>query len=1759
MKKTLTLLLLLAGLTLDAQAETLTWNGSESHMTWNTTDDNWLLGETSAKYKNGVSVVFGNTGSGVVTLDGDLKPASALVEADNEYIFTGTGKLTGSMQLTKSGSGKLAINTANDYTGGTNVNGGTLVLGDNKALGKGTVTLGDNATLDLNNHTLSNSVSLAGVDTNIGNGAIEVTLSVGQNQKLTLIGNLYGTGSVKMGQSSTLDLGKNTLSTSISLLGSASIGNGTLNGSFSVGAEQILTLIGNLSGTGSITMGDQSMLQLDGKTLSKDVTLNGNVSITNGTLKGNVAVAAGKCLSMSGDIDMTGAIALGEGATLNMGDKVMDMTGGSVSLSGLNAEIGNGTLNGSISVGEWQILTLSGNLSGTDSITLGENAELALGNNTLSKDVTLTGDATIGTGTIKGSVSVEAGKCLYLAGNLDGEGSINLGDQSTLDLRYISILIKDVTLTGDSATIGNGTINGNITVGAEKTLTLVGKLSGTVCISLGDQSNLNLGNDRFANNVTVEGSNATISNGTIDGNLILADNVTFTWGNPSLKLAGAVSLNDQSTLNLGKNTLSSSVIVEGSNVTISNGTLAGIVTVNAGKSLILQEIAAINGTISQGNGSTLNMGGAKVGLSMFTFTGQSATIDNGTLLVESGATVMLNASLSGSATISLGEQSSLDLGGKTLSTSVSLVGDSANIGNGVLDSKIIVDAGKKLTLSGNLSGNGDISLGDQSTLDLGEKALSTSVSLAGGSANIGNGAINVDLTIGAGKTLTLIGNLAGNGGISLGDNAELDLGKNTLSTSVSLTGDSANIGNGALGSKIVVDTSKTLTLSGNLSGVGSISLDDKATLDLGENALSTSVTVIGGQASIGNGVLDGSVTVEKNKSLFLKKDVVLNKAITLDDSSTLDMDGAEAVLSSKFKFAGQSATIDNATLLVESGETVTLNGSLSGSATISLGDNATLDFGENTLSTAVTVNGDSANVGNGVLGGSVSVEAGKTLTLIGDLSGEGNISLGEQSTLDLGNNTLSNSITLLGTAAITTGVLDGSVSVEAGKTLTLIGDLSGEGNISLGEQSSLDLGGKTLSTSVTVNGDLASISAGMIDGSVSVGKGKKLTLSGNLSGEGNISLGDNAELDLGNNTLFTSVTLLGSARIGNGVLDGSVSVEAGNTLTLLGNLSGNGNIFLGDNATLNLGKTSFSNNVIVQGSDASICNGTIGGDLILAENASFTWDDPSLQLVGDVILGYQSTLNLGNASISNNVIVDESNANIGNGTITGNVTVKADKSLFLNNSVVINAAITLGDNAELNLGNNTLFNSVAMLGSATIGNGVLDSEIVVDSGKKLTLNGNLSGNGDISLGDNAELDLGKNTLSTSVFLDGNSANIGNGVLDSKIIVDSGKKLTLSDNLSGEGNISLCDKAKLDLGNNTLSNSVTVLGSASIGNGALDGSVSVEAGNTLTLLGNLSGNGGISLGDNATLDLGGKTLSNIVNISASSASIGNGTLFGINRLNVNEKTLILSGNLKSIAPIMLSAGGTLNLNTHTLSAPVFMTGMADDKATISGGTLDGKVSIVGEGEVHFSGETHIKGGSIAAGATTVKALAGAEHSLLHELSVSEGLIAGTGRAASLADGLDISRMGYDLKLENLVLTANNKISVGDGHTITLHNVTIKISDDIAELKEGIFYFDLKSLINCDLVMENVLLDASDLTLPQGFDLAKDAVAFDFGDDVTIKQATGLDMRVGNYWSLSLNLDEQGKVIFTKLVETPEPTTGTLSLLALAALAARRRKR
>ena len=756
-----------------------------------------------------------------------------------------------------------------------------------------------------------------------------------------------------------------------------------------------------------------------------------------------------------------------------------------------------------------------------------------------------------------------------------------------------------------------------------------------------------------------------------------------------------------------------------------------------------------------------------------------------------------------------------------------------------------------------------------------------------------------------------------------------------------------------------------------------------------------------------------------------------------------------------------------ASVLVNSGETYTFagNGSLTGTMQLTKEGEGKL-----TIQTA-----------NDYMGGTL-IKGGTLVMGNANALGSGIVSM-SGATLDLGGHTLSNTVSVQSHLKnfIGSGSFNGELTVEGMRTqLSLFSDLSGTGTIFLSGGSELNLSGHTLNTNVTVL-DSCIIDSGMINGKITVNGRSSLHLAGNLAGSGTISLADGSGLVLDGLTLSNTVTVQGSVAVhsSNGSrIDGDISLEEGAVLTLYsGDLSGTGTVTLGDSSTLNLNNHTLSNRVILGGS-ATIGNGSINGDISVKEGAVLTLHSGDLSGTGTVTLGDSSTLNLNNHTLSNRVILGGS-ATIGNGTVNGSINVAEDEKLTLQGSTTVTGAINMASHSSLDLGGNTFHiggedgNKLVLDGSISgIGNGTINGSINVADLDRLTLLGNLDGTGTIFLAGRTNLNLGGHVLSKSVTIEGagfiNSGNTLNATHHGDLTVAAGARLGLHGNLEGTGTIFLADGASLVIYYGyTLAKAISVEGNATIEGNEINGSLAVATGKTLTLNDDLSGSGTITLNDSATLNIG----------------------------------------------------------THTLSKNV---------------TLNGTSTVKAEN-------------------TTIKALNTDKEGLMQALSVSDGLIAGTDRQSSLADGLDISRMGQDLKLENLVLTANNKISVGDGHAITLKDVTIKISDDVCQLVNGIYTIDLKSLINCDLVMENVLLDASDLTLPEGFDPATTSVVFDFGNDVSIKQATGLDMRVGNYWSPSMNLDQQGKVIFTKLVDTPEPTTGTLSLLALAALAARRRRK
>jgi autotransporter-associated beta strand protein len=152
---------------------TLTWNDASLDNLWNTTSSNWNNGSTSTTYSNGSQVTFNDNNGGHygVTLNTTVSPASVNVNnSAGSYSIGGTGSISGTTSLSKSGSGQLTLNTVNTYTGGTNVSAGTLVVGVNGALPNGAVSI-TGGTLKLGTSTGAANMTSLSIS---GNGSLDV-------------------------------------------------------------------------------------------------------------------------------------------------------------------------------------------------------------------------------------------------------------------------------------------------------------------------------------------------------------------------------------------------------------------------------------------------------------------------------------------------------------------------------------------------------------------------------------------------------------------------------------------------------------------------------------------------------------------------------------------------------------------------------------------------------------------------------------------------------------------------------------------------------------------------------------------------------------------------------------------------------------------------------------------------------------------------------------------------------------------------------------------------------------------------------------------------------------------------------------------------------------------------------------------------------------------------------------------------------------------------------------------------------------------------------------------------------------------------------------------------------------------------------------------------------------------------------------------------------------------------------------------------
>ena len=159
----------------------LTWIGRFSNDWEAQGEDNFTAGSGFTFYRAFDNVTFDDSGETFVNIPTDLSAGALVFDASIDYTVAGSGGvIAGDLTLNGTGSVVLA-NTGNSYSGGTNVNSGTLIV--NSSTGSGTTTVADGAVLsgtgtiqgDLQNSGEIHPGTSTGTLSVFGNATLELT------------------------------------------------------------------------------------------------------------------------------------------------------------------------------------------------------------------------------------------------------------------------------------------------------------------------------------------------------------------------------------------------------------------------------------------------------------------------------------------------------------------------------------------------------------------------------------------------------------------------------------------------------------------------------------------------------------------------------------------------------------------------------------------------------------------------------------------------------------------------------------------------------------------------------------------------------------------------------------------------------------------------------------------------------------------------------------------------------------------------------------------------------------------------------------------------------------------------------------------------------------------------------------------------------------------------------------------------------------------------------------------------------------------------------------------------------------------------------------------------------------------------------------------------------------------------------------------------------------------------------------------------
>ena len=580
-------------------------DGGTSLFKFSYTNDLVLMNATvGAEGALNARVEQAGTGTLVLTQDntatGTLTITSGTVQLGNgEGTGSWVGQITGAGALIVNragGSPVLELNAANNYQGGTTLNGGTVKALGAGSLGTGNVSVNGGSVLDMNNQAIANNITItkgglqhAGAYATAGG----VTVNAEANSGDIDLGGLSGdkVGGINTATAGTAITG---LTGNLTLTGNNSLHVGANNTTYAAAGDQKSLLQFNDTATGTVSFGgDASDLTLH-MDIDTDILIamreleSVGILLTDGTITGLPSSDLVAWLNQH----------LTFNATLeSLGFGIKGVEGGSIIISGRTDQIYISSVDGS-TVTEIPALNSYAQVIVDTNLTLNFDVPAA------NTDKTIIRHLSSGTGSTGNLVVNAAGD-----GSLDIELANDLDDSVFNGNLTVNGDGADLIKTGEKTLVLNGNVNtSNAVVAREGTLALNGSANNIGTLTLSSASA-----DEPVRVVIGGTTTATLADDAEGGSLqISAGGTLKTAGDSTLDqattISGAGRLNVQEGSSL---TLAGEAGLSGTSVTL-NGTLslsgtgeksilalsgAGTLALN-GNALSVTSASAVNGSFS---------------------------------------------------------------------------------------------------------------------------------------------------------------------------------------------------------------------------------------------------------------------------------------------------------------------------------------------------------------------------------------------------------------------------------------------------------------------------------------------------------------------------------------------------------------------------------------------------------------------------------------------------------------------------------------------------------------------------------------------------------------------------------------------------------------------------------------------------------------------------------------------------------------------------------------------------------------------------------------------------------------------------------------------------------------------------------------------------------------------------------------------------------------------------------------------------------